>query len=155
MGAPDSPVRHRTGIVHCPVRCHATQPLGLWSSWPLAPLSACGTGQSGAPQTCCSDFYNGTVMHCSSVRVDRCALDSRCSLAHQTVRWHTGQSGVLKRSAPAFSREWLVQPCTGLVHCSIPKIQILKFSQTCPKFKMNFKFRFKMFVCKLISTNKI
>jgi hypothetical protein len=39
--------------------------------------------------------------------------------------------------------------------CSIPKIQILKFSQTPSKFKMNFKFRFKMFVCKLISTNKL
>jgi hypothetical protein len=39
--------------------------------------------------------------------------------------------------------------------CSIPKIQILKFSQTRSKFKMNFKFHFKMFVCELISTNKI
>jgi hypothetical protein len=28
MGAPDSPMRHRTGPVHCPVRCHVTQPLG-------------------------------------------------------------------------------------------------------------------------------
>jgi hypothetical protein len=34
--------------------------------------------------------------------------------------------------------------------CSIPKIQILKFPQTRPKFKMNFKFHFKMFVCELI-----
>jgi hypothetical protein len=41
------------------------------------------------------------------------------------------------------------------VPCSIAKIQILEFSQTCSKFKMNFKFRFKMFVCELISTNKI
>jgi hypothetical protein len=39
--------------------------------------------------------------------------------------------------------------------CSIPKIQILKISQTRSKFKMNFKFHFKMFVCELISTNKI
>jgi hypothetical protein len=39
--------------------------------------------------------------------------------------------------------------------CSIPKIQILKLSQTCSKFKMNFKFHFKMFVCELISTNKV
>jgi hypothetical protein len=28
MGAPDSPVRHQTGPVHCPVRRHVTQPLG-------------------------------------------------------------------------------------------------------------------------------
>jgi hypothetical protein len=41
------------------------------------------------------------------------------------------------------------------VSCSIPKIQILKFSQTRSKFKMNFKFHFKMFVCELISTNKV
>jgi hypothetical protein len=40
-------------------------------------------------------------------------------------------------------------------YCSTPKIQILKCSQTCSKFKMNFKFHFKMFVCELISTNKI
>jgi hypothetical protein len=39
--------------------------------------------------------------------------------------------------------------------CSIPKIQILKYSQTCSKFKMNFKFCFKMFVCKLISASKL
>jgi hypothetical protein len=39
--------------------------------------------------------------------------------------------------------------------CSIPKIQILKFSQTRSKFKMNFKFYFKMFVCELISANKL
>jgi hypothetical protein len=47
MGAPDSLVRHRTGPVHCPVRRHVTQPLGFWSSQPLAPLCSCGTGQSG------------------------------------------------------------------------------------------------------------
>jgi hypothetical protein len=39
--------------------------------------------------------------------------------------------------------------------CSIPKIQILKYSQTRSKFKMNFKFCFKMFICNLISTSKI
>jgi hypothetical protein len=57
------------------------------------------------------------------------------------------------------SRQWTARPGSGrrslLVECSIPKIQILKFSQTHPKFKMNFKFHFKMFVCELISTNKI
>jgi hypothetical protein len=42
-----------------------------------------------------------------------------------------------------------------LGNCSIPKIQILKFSQTRSKFKMNFKFHFKMFVCELISANKL
>jgi hypothetical protein len=55
MGAPDSPVRHRTGPVHCPVHHHVTQPLGFGSSRPLALLSSCGTGQSGAtPDRSCS-----------------------------------------------------------------------------------------------------
>jgi hypothetical protein len=40
-------------------------------------------------------------------------------------------------------------------YCSIPKIQILKCSQTRSKFKINFKFHFKMFVCELISASKI
>jgi hypothetical protein len=39
--------------------------------------------------------------------------------------------------------------------CGITKIQILEFPQTRSKFKMNFKFHFKMFVCELISTNKV
>jgi hypothetical protein len=39
--------------------------------------------------------------------------------------------------------------------CSTLKIQILNFSQTRSKFKTNFNFHFKMFVCELISTNKI
>jgi hypothetical protein len=70
MGAPDSPVRHRTGPLHCPVRRHVTQPLGFWSSRPLAPLSSCGTGQSGAtPDTvrCASTLRSNSVAHCSSL----------------------------------------------------------------------------------------
>jgi hypothetical protein len=47
------------------------------------------------------------------------------------------------------------QQAAGRRYCSIPKIQILKFYQTRPKFKMNFKFHFKMFVYELISANKI
>jgi hypothetical protein len=83
MGVLDSPVRHRTGPVHCPVRRHVTQPLGFGSSRLLAPLSPCGTGQSGAtPDTvwCASDsaaltlralFF--TVALSAAFAVDRCA----------------------------------------------------------------------------------
>jgi hypothetical protein len=58
MGAPDRPVRHRTDTVDCPVCRHVTQPLGFGSSRPLALLSSCGTGQSGATSDtvwCASD----------------------------------------------------------------------------------------------------
>jgi hypothetical protein len=104
MGAPDSPVHHRTGPVDCPVRRHVTQPLGFGSSWPLEALSSCGTRQSGAtPDRSCSMFGAPltsaltSVRHCSRtvafaestvVWVSRCsvgALDS--SVAHRTVRW--------------------------------------------------------------------
>jgi hypothetical protein len=45
------------------------------------------TEQSGAPLTSCSDFCRGTVLHCSSVRVDCCAQIAVTPLAHRTVRW--------------------------------------------------------------------
>jgi hypothetical protein len=48
MGAPDSPMRHRTDTVPCPVRRHVTQPLGFWAVDRWRRLSSCGTGQSGA-----------------------------------------------------------------------------------------------------------
>jgi hypothetical protein len=51
MGAPDSPVRHRTDTVCCPVRRHVSQPLGFGASRTLETLSSCGTRQSGAPLT--------------------------------------------------------------------------------------------------------
>jgi hypothetical protein len=49
IGAPDSPVRHRTGTVRCPVRRHVRRPLGFGASRSLEALSSCGTGQYGAP----------------------------------------------------------------------------------------------------------
>jgi hypothetical protein len=61
MGAPDSPVRHRTGTVPCPVCRHVTQSLGFGAGRSLKALSSCGTGQSGAPLTSCFDFYRDTV----------------------------------------------------------------------------------------------
>jgi hypothetical protein len=76
MGAPDSPVRR-----------HVILSLGLGAGWPLEALSSCGTGQSGAPLICCSDFYRDTVLHCSSVRVDRCTQIVVAPQVHQTVRW--------------------------------------------------------------------
>jgi hypothetical protein len=81
MGAPDSPMRHRIGPVHCPVRRHVTEPLGFWSSRSLAPLSSCGTGQFGAPLTLrlllfvhYSSLFTGQRLLQSTVaRVSRCS----------------------------------------------------------------------------------
>jgi hypothetical protein len=48
MSAPDSPVAHRTTIVHCPVRATSARPLGFGAVDHWNPLSFCCTGQSSA-----------------------------------------------------------------------------------------------------------
>jgi hypothetical protein len=79
----------------CLVRRHVILSLGLGAGRPLEAMPSCGTGQSGAPLTCCSDFCRDSTLHCSSVRVDRCAQIVVAPLVHRTVRWHTGLSGEL------------------------------------------------------------
>jgi hypothetical protein len=121
MGAPDSPVHHRTCTVGCLVRHHVTQPLGFGSSRPLTPLSPCGTGQSGAtPDMSCS--LSGAPLtssvHCSRTvafaestvaRVSRCSTGAMDSLVNY--------SGVrlLKPESVWFIFVWTW--CTG--HCPV------------------------------------
>jgi hypothetical protein len=108
MGASNSPVRHRTRTVPCPMRRYVIQPLGFRAGRPLEALSSCGTGQSGAtPDSlvphrtvqCPPDFAALTLPHTVYRGMYFCsrplALDSRCPLADRTVRWHIGQSGDL------------------------------------------------------------
>jgi hypothetical protein len=88
-GAPDSPVRHQTGTVPCPVHRHVTQPLGFGAESTVGALSSCGTGQSGAPLTCCSNFC-AALLICQSRPLragSRCSNGSPdSSVAHWTVR---------------------------------------------------------------------
>jgi hypothetical protein len=79
MGAPDSPVRHRTGTVPCLVPCHVTQLLGFGAQSTVGALSSCGTRQSGASLTSCSDFCRDTVATLFTWQSRPLALDSRCS----------------------------------------------------------------------------
>jgi hypothetical protein len=46
MGAPDSPVAHRTVTVHCPVRATSARPLGFGAVDRWSALYFCCTGQS-------------------------------------------------------------------------------------------------------------
>jgi hypothetical protein len=55
----------------------------------------CGTGQSGAPLTNCSDLCCAHYAALFPVRVDHCAQIAIAPLVHRTVRWPTGQSGEL------------------------------------------------------------
>jgi hypothetical protein len=73
MGALESPVRHRTGTVGCPVRRHITQPLGLGAKSTVGALSPCGTGQSGAPLTLRALFL------CQRLLQSTVGASSRCS----------------------------------------------------------------------------
>jgi hypothetical protein len=121
MGTPDSPVAHRTGTVHCPVRAMSARPLGFGATWPLEPLSCRCTRQSGAT---CSDFSTLTSdVHCSSLFTfgrRPLALGYRCSVgspdmsgAHRTVRWiieertlEIAESGLF-----AWARPWCTEHC--------------------------------------------
>jgi hypothetical protein len=72
MGAPDSPVRHRTGTVTCPVRCHVIQLLGFGAESTVGDLSSCDTGQSGATPDSLVPSYFATLTstaHCSPWQV--------------------------------------------------------------------------------------
>jgi hypothetical protein len=111
MGAPDSPVRHRTGIACCPVRRHVTQSLGFGAKSAIGALSSCDTGQSGAPLTCCSDFCAALLIYQSRpLRVDsRCSASTPDSLVNYSgARLRFPESGWL---TPVWS--W----CTG--HCPV------------------------------------
>jgi hypothetical protein len=93
MGTPDSPVRHWTGIVPCPVCHHVSQPLGLGAGRPLEALSSCGTRQSGAaPDRYCSLFGAPLTLPRTIPCVRYfCSRPLRevavAPLAHRTVRW--------------------------------------------------------------------
>jgi hypothetical protein len=85
MGAPDSPVRHRTHTVQCLVCRHVSQPLGFGARSTVGALSSCGTGQSGALWHRCSDFWRCTVAALFFLIELTVGADSHCSLTHRTV----------------------------------------------------------------------
>jgi hypothetical protein len=93
MGTPDSPVRHRTDTVGCPVRRHVTQSLGSGAR------STVGGFVLLRHRTvwCHSDFaaltFCAALLLTVALSESTVALDSRCSLthrespvAHRTVR---------------------------------------------------------------------
>ena len=67
---------------------------------------------------------------------------------------HESQTSLLDFLFLSHPYIYFLSPMTS-APCSTPKIQTQKISQTRSKFRMNFKFCFKMFSCELISTKKI
>jgi hypothetical protein len=142
MGAPDSPVRHRTlsgvpprhptvrvleqltigGFVlmrHQTVRCHTGQV--LFTVWCASDF--------------CSDFWRALFAYCSVVRVplqSTIALDSHCSagapdspVARRTVRWIIAEGAWRNPRVAGLS-------CTVLAHrtvrCAVPQHTLVSFA---------------------------
>jgi hypothetical protein len=140
-GAPDSPVCHRTGTVHCPMQIAfliwCSRPLKIWSRWrtghcPVPPSDRwlghasrpdCAadrwlTGQSGAPPDSPMNFSRTPP------------TNSRERPFDQTPAWRTtGQSGAPPDSPvhPDCAESWLLQPSLFLFLFSL----ILALSQIC------------------------
>jgi hypothetical protein len=113
MGAPDSPVRHRTGTIGCPVRRHVTQSLGFWSNWLLVPLFACGIGQSsGAPDSPVPLWPAAltSAVYCIPLFT---LLESTVACWIDVARWHTGQFGGTPYSPVNYSEARLRFPESG------------------------------------------
>jgi hypothetical protein len=97
---------HRTATVHCPMRATSAQPLGFGAVDRWRRLSSSCIGQSGAtpnspvPSDFCALTSVVALFTSDISKVDRWRVGSCCSagspdspVAHQTVRWHTRQSG--------------------------------------------------------------
>jgi hypothetical protein len=128
MAALGSPVCHRTLTVQCPVRRHVTQPLGFWSSWTLAPLCSCGTGQSAGTLDSPVPLWLAALTsaaHCAAMFT---LSESTVARWIVVARWFTEQSDGTPDSLVNYSRVRLrfpesgclapVRPwCTG--HCPV------------------------------------
>jgi hypothetical protein len=109
MGAPDSPVHHRTDTVHCLVPRHVTQPLGFGAKSTVGALSSCGTGQSGALwlSALTSVVTLFTRQSRPLARVSRCSAGT----PDNPVNYSGGRRWIPESDCFGFVRAW----CTG--HC--------------------------------------
>jgi hypothetical protein len=117
-------VRHRTGPVYCPMRCHIAQPLGFGARLTFGALSPCGTGQSGAtPDSvrCASDSTALTLralfftVLCQRLLQSTVGASSRCSTGtpDSPVNYSGAWLNFPESGWFIFVRIW----CTG--HCPV------------------------------------
>jgi hypothetical protein len=123
MGTPDSPVVHRTGTVHCPMRATSARPLGFGTTWPLEPLSYSYTGQSGATPDMFGVLWllPRTIHFCSRPLTPgyRCSIGSpdMCG-AHWIVRWILAEHTLKKPESDEFV--WFLVRCTpDTIRCAM------------------------------------
>jgi hypothetical protein len=121
MGAPDSPVCHRTVTVYWPVRATSAQPLGFGAVDRWRRLSSSCTGQSDGLWLLRFWLCRGTVAHCCFCRVGRWRREPLlCWLIGQSggtpdspVNYSEGCPGILESGWFGVLRAW----CTG--HCPV------------------------------------
>jgi hypothetical protein len=129
MGAPDSPVAHRTVTVHCPVRATSARPVGVGAVDHWSHLFFFAAPDSPVTFDFCALTFVATLfitVHLSSRPLAR---------RESVLRWPTGQFGGTTDSPVNYSgarleetREWLVRWLPGLVHRTMsgaPKINTL------------------------------
>jgi hypothetical protein len=126
MGAPDSPVRHRTGHVHCLVRCHVTQPLGFGAQSTVGALSSCGIGQSGAPSDLLLRLLRCTVVALFTFAESTVARVSRCSAGAPDSPVNCSRVRLLKGESGWFNpvRAWCTRHCPvapRTIRCARPQ----------------------------------
>jgi hypothetical protein len=117
MGAPDSPMHHRTATVHCPVCATSAQPLGFGAVDRWSRLSPCCTGQSGATpdSPVPSDFCALTSVEALFTAERFCSRPlapvSRCSVgsSDSPVNYSGGCTGILESGWFGGRLAW----CTG------------------------------------------
>ena len=122
MGAPHSPVAHRTTNVHCSMCATSAHPLGFGAVNRWSRLSFCCTGQSDATPD--SPVTSGFCALTSAVALFITVHLTKRPLARREplLRWLTGTPDCpvnYSGACPEDTREWLVRWLPGLVHQTV------------------------------------
>jgi hypothetical protein len=129
MDAPDS---------HCALSGarRVSASVRVWSNWPLECLVIllhqivrCHTGQFDALWLLRSDFFRGTVYHCSSTQSTIGAQGAVAPLAYRTVRCTSDNPVNYNGARLAETWEWQIRLLADLVHRTLsgaPEISTLK-----------------------------
>jgi hypothetical protein len=123
MGTPDSPVPHRAGTVHCPVRATSACAVGVWSRRPLEHLSCSCTGQSDATPDMSGVLWLLCSELCHTLFTTVYFWQTTVGARLPLLRWITRHIRCTldslvnySRAHPEETREWPVRLVLGLVN---------------------------------------
>jgi hypothetical protein len=134
-GTPDSPVRTWHPAIHCPVLATSADRWGL-EKLTIEFVCPCGAPNSPVRPDVADCFWRFWLWWQSTV-----GEVNRCSWAHWTVQWHTGQSDEFRWGAMRFPESGMFVGCAslGTRHCPVHTGQSGALqagaSLTCPIFR--------------------